>query len=150
MLKTLLQIKKLQPQRNDLFSRALPQINANVDFNHYINLQKTILENNPGTRGYDSTQAIGKVIPTQFFLPNQFLPSITATQIVFDQSYFSSIGASKVLKQISEKNIKKTKIDVAYNVVSAYYGVLVNEKQLAFLESNLLRIDSSYRETKSR
>ena len=142
--------KITEAQRKDLLSRALPQINANVDFNHYIDVQKNILENNPGSSFYNPNNPIGSPIPLQLGLPNQFLPSVTASQVVFDQSFFSSIGASKVSRQIAEQNIKKIKIDVAYNVVRSYYSVLVNEKQLSFIDNNLLRIDSTYKETRAR
>jgi len=83
-------------------------------------------------------------------LPNQFVGALNASQVLFDQAAFSAQGAAKVSDEISEKNITRSKIDVSVNVTKAYYGVLVNEKQLLAINKNLERVDSLYSETNAR
>jgi len=135
-------------RKREVTSMMLPQVSGNADFNHSFQVQKIILESGviPIVNGYP----YGTPVPLQLSLRNQLTPSLSASQILFDKGYFSSIGAAKVSEEISEKNIKKSKIDISVNVTKAYYAVLVNEKQLQSIEANLARLDSSYKEAKAR
>jgi outer membrane protein TolC len=78
------------------------------------------------------------------------VPTITGSQVLFDASFFSGLRAASVYEELMEKNINRSKIETAHNVTKAYYAVLVNEKQLAYLDVNLARLDSVYLETKAR
>ena len=129
-------------------SRALPQINGNVDYIHYQQIQKNILENGIGFVNRPDLPK-GTVIPTQLGLPNQLIPTVSGTQVLFDQSYFTSIHAANIYQDISEKNVKRSKIEVTAAVTKAYYAVLVNEEQLLYLDANLARLDSSYQKAKA-
>ncbi len=127
---------------------ALPQINGNADLIHYLQVQKNILENGIGLTTNPNIP-IGTVNKIQLGLPNQFLPNITGTQSLIDVALFSNLNASSILQSIAEKNVTRTKIDIALNVTRAYYAVLVNEKQLISINANLNRLDSSYRQAKA-
>lgn len=127
----------------------LPQISGKVDYTYSPQIQKNIFENGVGLVNNTNTP-LGTVIPVQFALANQLLPSLNASQVIFDQSYFTAQGAAKVYDEIAEKNITKDKIDAAVNVIKAYYGVLVNEQQLVAINKNLERMDSLYSETNAR
>ncbi|MBC7387731.1 MAG: TolC family protein, partial [Opitutaceae bacterium] len=127
---------------------ALPQINGNADLLHYLQVQKNILENGIGFNT-NPNLPIGAVNKIQLGLPNQFLPNITGSQSLIDIALFSSVSSSSTLKSIADKNVTRTKIDIALNVTRAYYAVLVNEKQLFSINANLNRLDSSYRQAKA-
>jgi outer membrane protein len=143
-------------RKGEIRAAGLPQINGNVDLIDNIHIQKNILEYssapgalfqaNPSVPG----QHAGDPRALQLGLQNQFLPSLTGSQILFDKSFFSSIEAAKTYQQLSEKNITRSKIATAHDVTKAYYAVLVNQTQLAYIKVNLARLDSSYTETKAR
>lgn len=136
-------------QKGEQTAKALPQINGNVDYLHYQQIQKNILENGVGLVNRTDIPK-GTVIPTQLGLPNQLIPTVTGSQVIFDQSYFTSIHAAKVYQDLSEKNVTRSKIDVAVAVTRAYYAVLVNQEQLKYLDANLARLDSSYAQAKAQ
>lgn len=144
-----LQKELSQAKKGEVRGLLLPQITGTLDYNHSFQVQKNILENGAGIVNRADLPP-GAVIPTQLSLANQLLPSLNASQVLFDQSYFSAQNAAKVNDEISEKNITKSKIDVSVNVTKAYYGVLVNEKQLIAINNNLARMDSLYQETNAR
>jgi outer membrane protein TolC len=135
-------------KKREVTAMMLPQVSGNADFNHSFQVQKIILES--GVIPIVSGHPYGTPVPLQLSLRNQLTPSLSASQIIFDKGYFSSIGAAKVSEEIADKNIKKSKIDISVNVTKAYYAVLVNEKQLKSIEANLARLDSSYKEAKAR
>ena len=138
-------------RKGEVRAAGLPQINGNADFNHNINIQKNILEY--GASGLfvpDATHPAGTPAALTFGLHNQFIPSLSGSQILFDKAFFSSTQSAKVYEELSEKNITRSKIATAHEVTKAYYAVLVNQTQLNYLNINLSRLDSSYVESKAR
>lgn len=140
-----------QARKGEVRAAGLPQINGNADLIHNINIQKTVSEYGksalfPVSPGHPAGSPAGFA----FGLTNQSVPTITGSQVLFDASFFSGLRAASVYEELMEKNINRSKIETAHNVTKAYYAVLVNEKQLAYLDVNLARLDSVYLETKAR
>jgi Outer membrane protein len=144
-----LQSELTSAQKGEVRASLLPQISANADLTHSFNVQQNVTENGAGLRN-DPTIPQGTPIAFQLGLKNTFTPNLSASQVLFDQSFFSAQGAAKANEDIAEKTITKTRIDVTVNITKAYYGVLVNEKQLQAIESNLASLDSLYQETNAR
>jgi outer membrane protein len=140
-------------RKGEVRAAGLPQINGNVDLIDNINIQKNVLEY--GSSLFPANAAIpghhaGDPTALQLGLQNQFIPSLSGSQILFDKAFLSNIEAAKAYQQLSEKNITRSKIATAHDVTKAYYAVLVNQTQLAYIRINLARLDSSFTETKAR
>lgn len=136
-------------QKGETRSNLLPQISANADLIHSFDVQKNITESGIGFQ-QGSPLPKGTPIAFQLGLRNVFTPNVLGTQVLYDQSFFAAQGASKANEEIAQKNIVKSRIDVSVNITKAYYGVLVNEKQLQSIEANLTSLDSLYSETTAR
>lgn len=144
-----LQSDMAQAQKGEVRGALLPQITAQADLIHSFRVQQNITESGIGFQ-QNSTLPRGTPIAFQLGLRNTFGPNITGSQVLYDQSFFSAKGAAKANEDIADKNITRSKIDVTVNITKAYYSVLVNEKQLKAIESNLASLDSLYRETEAR
>ncbi|WP_083921255.1 TolC family protein [Cytophaga aurantiaca] len=136
-------------QKGEVRANLLPQVSANADLIHSFNVQQNITESGVGFQA-NSPLPKGTPIAFQLGLRNTFTPNVSASQVLFDQAFFSAQGAAKANEEIAEKTITQTRIDVSVNITKAYYGVLVNEQQLKAIESNLTSLDSSYQETIAR
>jgi outer membrane protein len=128
-------------QVGEIFAQGLPQINASGNLTYNIQRQTNFL---PGALAGQSG-----FIPVQFGTPYQSNASLSASQLIFNGSYFVGLRASKVFKELANKGVVKARIDVAEAVALAYYGVLVSEERLVLLQANLGRLDSLYRETQA-
>lgn len=131
-------------------TKALPQVDGGVDYVHNFNIQKIILENGVIPTFSNPALSPGEVIAFQLQLKNTLTMSATASQVIYDKSLFAGIHSADTYKQLSEKKITRSKIDVAESVTKAFFGVLVAQKQLNFLDQNLSRVDSLYKETSAR
>jgi outer membrane protein TolC len=143
-----LQKNKASAKKGEVTAMMLPQVSGEATLNHSFQVQKIIVESGviPIVNGYP----YGTPVPLQLSLKNQLIPSLSASQIIFDKAYFSSIGAARVNEELAQKDIQKSKIDITVNVTRSYYAVLVNEKLLQSIDVNLARLDSSYREAQAR
>jgi outer membrane protein len=144
-----LQSEMSDAQKGEARGSLLPQITAQADLVHSFQVQKNITENGAGLVSNPNVP-LGTPTAFQLGLKNTFTPNVTGSQVLFDQAFFSAQGAATANQEIAEKNITKSKIDVSVNITKAYYGVLVNEKQLQAIESSLTSLDSIYRETIGR
>jgi len=127
-------------------SKGLPQLNGSFNFNYNPAIQVIFLPNEPpfGDPTIDSD-----VIPARFGVSYQSGLGVTASQMIFDGSFFVGLRASKTLRELTEYDRIKTENDVLVNVKKAYFGVLVNKERIKLAQSNLSRIDSLLDETKA-
>lgn len=137
-------------QQKELIARGLPQIDASSQLIHNFNVQKIILENGVIPAFTNPNLPNGEVVAFQLQLNNVWVSQLTASQVIFDKSLFTGIANASIYKSLATKKVEHTKTDVAELVTKAYYGVLVSKKQLEFLDNNIRRVDSLYRETVAR
>jgi len=137
-------------RKQELRSRSLPQLDANSQAIHNFDVQKIVFENDVIPLFSNPLLPKGQVIAFQLQLNNVWTSQLTASQVIFDKSLFTGIANAEIVKSLSRKNTEQTEIDVAEMVTKAYYGVLVAQKQLDFLDNNLLRVDSLFKDTQAR
>ncbi len=121
---------------------GLPQLNGNVNFQDFLKIPTNLL---PGEIfGKPGTQ-----IPAQFGVQYQSSFGLELNQLLFDGSYLVGLQASKTYKELSNKNLKRSRIETAIGVTKAYYSVLVSNEQLSLLDANIERLKKSLNDTKA-
>lgn len=120
-----------QTQIDETLSQGLPQINGNVGFTNNIEIQNVIVGDSALAFGTNYTGNIG----------------LTASQLIFDGSFFVGLQASKAVKLLSQKEQRQTEVDIVEGVSKAYYLTLIAEENLKFLSRNFQTIDTLLYET---
>jgi outer membrane protein len=133
-----------EAQIKETLAQGLPQINAAGNITYNIVVPTSFIP----LQAFDPTAPPDLYQPVQFGIPYTSNVSIGVNQLLFSGSYFVGLQASKVFRELSEKNVQKANIDVAEAVSLAYYGALVSEERLKLLRANLQRLDTLYRETR--
>lgn len=107
---------------------GLPQINAEGNFNHFINLPIQVVDGSfigqPGTlvsfrAGTDYSVSGG----------------VAVNQLIFDGSYLVGLQVSKFYKEFVATNVELTHVQVLFNVTKAYELALVSRENLRFMDS---------------
>ncbi len=107
---------------------GLPQINAEGNFNHFINLPVQVVDGafigQPGTlvsfrAGTDYSVSGG----------------VAVNQLIFDGSYLVGLQVSKFYKEFVATNVELTQEQVLLNVTKAYELALVCRENLRFMDS---------------
>jgi outer membrane protein len=107
---------------------GLPQINAEGNFNHFINLPVQVVDGafigQPGTlvsfrAGTDYSVSGG----------------VAVNQLIFDGSYLVGLQVSKFYKEFVATNVELTQEQVLLNVTKAYELALVSRENLRFMDS---------------
>ncbi|WP_395802315.1 TolC family protein [Daejeonella sp.] len=121
---------------------GLPQVNGNVNFQDFLKVPTSLL---PG-EFFDKP---GTQVPVRFGVQYQSSIGIEVSQLLFDGSYLVGLQASKTFKELSNKSLKRTRIETAVAVTKAYYSVLVSNEQLSLLDANISRLKKSLNDTQA-
>jgi outer membrane protein len=121
---------------------GLPQISGNANFQDFLKVPTTLL---PG----DFFGAPGTLVPVKFGVKYQSSAGLELNQLVFDGTYLVGLQASKTYKELSNKNLKRTRIETEVAVTKAYYSVLVSNEQLTLVDANLDRLRKSLSDTEA-
>lgn len=124
-------------QTRETIGMGLPQLSANLDYKHYIELPTSLLP------AVIFGGPPGAFIPVRFGTENNLQTGIQLSQLIFDGQYFIGVEASKLYYKLMDKQTLKTREEVAANITKAYYALIINQKRLDILKSNLNQLDST-------
>lgn len=124
-------------QVRETIGRGFPQLNADLDVRHFVELPTSLIP--AAVFGGPP----GVFIPVQFGTKNNAQANLQLSQLIFDGQYFIGIESSKLYYQLLDKQLLKTKEDLAGNVAKAYFAVIINQKRLDILNANLAQLDST-------
>lgn len=112
---------------------GLPQINGTANFQDYF---KTPTQVAPG----EPFGQPGKLIPLSFALKYSSTLSLDASQLLFDGTFIVGLKSVKTFKELSVRNLQRSKIETSVNVTKAYYQALVSNEQIRLLDANIAQL----------
>ncbi len=133
-----------EQQMKEIRATGLPQINANLDFNHFFQLPTNLV---PATQFGDPNAPEDQYIELQFGTDNTVGFSLDASQLVFSGSYLTALEAAKEYATLRNEEITQSVEQVKFSVSQAYYGVLLNKAQIEILEKNKSNVEKVLFET---
>lgn len=123
---------------------GLPQINANGQFQQFIDIATTVAPAN----AFNPLAPADQIVELQFGTEFNTSASVTATQLVFNGSYLVGLQTAKKFGFTSQLQKQKTEQDVKESVLKSYYGVLVSQESIATLEDLLKTTTKIFEDTK--
>jgi len=129
--------------RRQVAGIGLPQISSSLDVKDYVNLPTSLLP------GQFFGGPPGSYIPVKFGLQYNATATAQVSQILFSSDYMVALQASKEMMNLSEKNIQRTKTEIAASVSKAYYSVLVNRERIKLLDANISKLKKMLDDTKA-
>ncbi|ATA72560.1 transporter [Capnocytophaga sp. H4358] len=136
-------IEAARKKKWEATATGLPQINAKVDYQHFLKQQVTLIpaEFFGGQKGEFAEATFGT--------KQNVNASATLSQLIFDGSYLVGLQSAKVYLQISELSKQKSDIELRKTVVDAYANVLLSEESIRILEENKRVLEKNLAETKA-
>lgn len=152
---------------NEIRAIGLPQVNAEGNFQNFINLPVNLVPANAfGFPAY-LTEFLGGVSQATGVPINAPAPSgsefselqfgtnyntsggITVNQLIFDGSYIYGLRAAKAYAEMNKILEKKSVEDVEADVERAYYMVLIAQENVKLLTSSRTTVEDLYKQTKA-
>ena len=114
-------------------SKLYPQIDAYSDFKYNYAIPTMVL---PGEIFGQSGQ-----VPVQIGSTFDWSGGFRASQVLYNQSYFTSIKVSRQMAGISKLNVTQKKEEIIYQVTQVYYLCQATQKQIELLGITLKNTD---------
>ena len=111
-----------------------PQINFSYNYQHFIDLQSSVIGGNVIRFGVNNTSS------TQF----------TATQNIFNRDALLAASTASKVRIQARQNTSRSKIDVVVAVTKAFYDVLATSQQIKVSEESIVRLQRSLKDAYSR
>lgn len=124
---------------------GLPQINANFGYTNNTQIPVNIVPANV----FDPNAPDGATAAIRFGVQHQSNFGLTASQMLWDGSFFIGLKAAKMLREKVLVDEQKAEQDVREQVMKAYYMVLVNQVRTGLIDINMATLDSTLRDTRA-
>lgn len=116
-------------------SAGLPHIEASIQSLDYLKKNVMLL---PGELMGAPGSNIALEIGTQY----NTIASLKISQLLYSQTYFLALEASKKYSQLSEIKVEKVKNDFIYDLTKMYLLASVTNRQIDLIKKNIARIDT--------
>lgn len=130
-------VRLAQLQKWQTTSTGLPQINANISYNNWIQQQISLIpaEFFGGNAGEFTEVAFGT--------KQTMNGTLTIIQKIFDGSYLVGLQAAKVYLEISKNAQEKTYSELRKVVTNTYGNILLTEENIKILNANIAVIEKN-------
>ncbi|MFN8166365.1 MAG: TolC family protein [Bacteroidia bacterium] len=121
-------------QVNEITGMGLPQLNASFDLKDYVEIPTSLIP------AEFFGGAPGSYAAIKFGTQYNATAGISASQLIFEPSYIVGVQAARAFKELSMKNLERTKIETAIAVTKAYYSLLVMRDRKKVVDANEVRL----------
>lgn len=144
MLNADFEIEKANQKVKETRAIGLPQANIEGSFNHFLDIGTTVAP----AQAFNPQAGPDDFVELQFGTKYNTSATLTATQLLFDGSFFVALKTTKKYKALSGLQKKKTEQEIKEKVTKAYYTVLVSEESIKTLEELLVTSEKMYDDAK--
>ena len=145
-----LDLESAKKQVWEYTAMGLPQISAGANYQNLFNVPEVpfppqllydqLPSGTPLTK-QDILNALSDNGGLSLALKENITFDLTASQLLFSGQYLVGLQASKILKELSEQALTKSKFDTRSSVSQSYYLVLISEEGLKILQKSLDAVD---------
>jgi len=135
-------VRLAQLQKWQTTSTGLPQINANISYNNWIQQQISLIP----AEFFGGN--VGEFTEVAFGTKQSMNGTLTISQKIFDGSYLVGLQAAKVYLEISKNAQEKTYTELRKAVTNSYGNILLTEENIKILNANIAVIEKNIEDLK--
>jgi len=134
-----------EKKADEILASGLPQINASAAFNDYLDIPVMLAPKS----FFDRTAAPGTYTSIKFGVPYTATGSITASQLIFDGTFFLGLKAAKEYVNLARLGVKRTETEISAGVAKMYYAALLTEANITMLNNTLVTLEKTLKDNRA-
>ncbi|HQQ94561.1 MAG TPA: TolC family protein [Bacteroidia bacterium] len=140
-----LDVESAKARNREYTGIGLPQINASGDVKDYLTIPTSLIP----AKAFNANAPADQYIPVKFGTKYNASLGLSLSQILFNTDYLVGLQAAKQLVVLSEKNVKRSKVEIHAAITKAYYGAIIIKERLKIIDANIERIKKLLDDTKA-
>lgn len=137
------ELEKAQQQMIEARAIGLPQINAGVDYNYFIQLPTSLIP----AQFINPMAPEGEFLEVSFGTKNNLTASATLSTLIFDGTYLMALQASKKYIGMARVSYDNQKTALRNNIKKAYLPPLLLLENIKTIENNIESLEKLHFET---
>ena len=150
-----LDVKSAEYKVKETIATGLPQVNGSVSFQDFLKVPTSVgpqfKKDPPNPANPFDPANIATDLPVQRFpfgaIKYNNTYGVTASQLLFSGTFLVGLQAVKTFKELSERSLVRSKIDINVSVTKSYYQVLVSDEQIKLLDANIAQLKQTFDQT---
>jgi outer membrane protein TolC len=135
--------EKKQKEVQEVIAIGLPQVNAQAEFQNFLDIPVSLVP----AEFFGGEP--GEFAEVQFGVNYNLTGSVTASQLIFDGTYFIGLQAAKTVVELSRIQKDKAEQEIKVAVADAYYTTLLAQANYEILTENVANLDKTLNETRA-
>jgi outer membrane protein len=140
-----LDVENAKLRNKEFTGIGLPQINASGDVKDYLTIPTSLIP----AKAFDPNAPSDQYLPVKFGTKYNASLGLSVSQILFNTDYLVGLQAAKQFVILSEKNVKRSKVEIYATITKAYYGAIIVKERLKIIEANIERVKKLLDDTKA-
>lgn len=124
---------------------GLPQVSASLGHNYNIDLPTQLIPANV----FNPEAPEDEFMEMKFGTDHSSTFDLQATQIIFSGEYIVGLQASRIYRQLSENQLKKTEKDIKQTISNSYQLILIAQERRNIIEKNIKNTQMIFQDTKA-
>jgi len=129
-----------EQRHKEAIAGLIPKININGDYKYYYDLPYQLMP----LSTFNATAPAGQFKEAQFGVPHNMNFNVQFAMPLFNAQILGGIETTKIGTYLSKLKRQKTEEQVFFDISNLYYNAQILEKQLAFIDSNLVNTKKLY------
>lgn len=134
-------IEIAEKQIRETTAIGLPQINASVGYNYYVDIPTSLIP--AEFLGGEP----GEFAEIQFGTQHNMTAMATVEQLVFDGQYIVGLRAARIYRELAGKNLERSEVEVRSMVRETYFLAQLVSENLKTVRKNLTNMEQTLFET---
>jgi outer membrane protein TolC len=135
-----LEILSAQKRVLEATSIGLPQVNMEGNFQQFINIPTSVVD----ASFINPNAPPGSTVAFRMGTKYSMNAGITASQLLFDGSYFVGLQVTKHVAEFVGMNKTQVAADLQYQITQAYFNVLMAQANVEIMDSIVLSTEAIY------
>jgi outer membrane protein TolC len=140
-----LEVLSAQKKVLEVTAMGLPQIKAEGTFQQYLNIPTSVVD----ASFINPNAPAGSTVSFRMGTTYSMIGGVSASQLLFDGSYFVGLQVSKHVADFASMNKDKVAWDIQYQVTQAYFNVLTAKSNVQIMDSIVKSTENLYRKMES-
>lgn len=127
----------IDEKNKEAYANLIPKVNLNADYKYYTDLPTQLMP----LSTFNPTAPEGKFKEAQFGVPHNINGNVQVIIPLYNAQIYGAIKTTGIASELTQLQVQKSEEQVVLEVSNLYYNIQILNKQLLFIDSNIVHTE---------